>query len=274
MKQIITAIATASVLLIAAPALADGRDHYRGKQDSDVSGSAFRKAYNKERAKSREERRERRGDRRPVYVRDDQGNGRGKGHDNGRGKGHDYGRGKGHDRGNHQGENYDRDRNRRHAKHDKGRDYHKGERRYDKGYERGYKHGYKHGYKYSHDWGHKRPRHKPRRPYYRPGYHAHKPRWRPTHYHYGYRWRHLPSSFVSISVGALSFFYSDGIFYRPASHGYVVASAPVGAVVHALPASAVTVVFGGLEYYVVYDTYYLWDGPRGAYRVVTNPGFY
>ncbi|WP_323845820.1 DUF6515 family protein [Microbulbifer magnicolonia] len=266
MKQIITAIATASVLLLAGPALADGRDHYRGKQDSDISGSAFRKAYNKERAQARDDRHDRGGSHRPPKRQDHHGNGRGNGHDKGRGNGHDKGRGNGHDKGRGNGHDrghYDRD-------HHKGRDrdHHKGR---DRDHHKGRDHDYRKWTGHDH---YKRRHHKPRRPYYRPGYHAHKPRWRPAHYHYGYRWRHLPRSFVSISVGTLGFFYSDGIFYRPAAQGYVVAAPPVGAIVHSLPGTAVTVVLGGLDYYVAYDTYYLWDGPRGGYRVVANPGFF
>ncbi|MFC6634193.1 DUF6515 family protein [Microbulbifer taiwanensis] len=253
MKQIITAIAAAGLLLVTGPVLADDRHSYRGKQDSDITGSAFRKAYNRERNRNREDGRDRGGKHRPDHRGDRK-------HHKGRDRDHHKGRDKQHGRDrDHRG---DRDR------------HHKRKHGYDKGYKRGYKQGYRKGHKHGHNWGHRRPHHKPHWPRYRPGYRHHKPRWRPAHYGYGYRWRHLPRNFVRISVGALGFYYSDGIFYRPHSHGYVVAQPPVGAIVHSLPGSAVTVVFGGLNYYVAYDTYYLWDGPISGYRVVANPGFY
>lgn len=113
--------------------------------------------------------------------------------------------------------------------------------------------------------------HKPHRP---PVYHPahHRPRWRPAHYHYGYRVQRLPRTFVSLSVAGLGFYYSEGIFYRPYGPSYVVVQPPMGAVVYALPPSAVTLAFGGYNYFVAYDTYYLWDGPARGYRVVANPG--
>ncbi|MCX2795593.1 hypothetical protein OQJ62_11740 [Microbulbifer thermotolerans] len=179
-------------------------------------------------------------------------------------------------------EAYQRERRKAHderpdkSRHKKSKD-HKGDKHHGdtKKYKRAYKKGYEHGYRdsrrrnYTH---HHKPVH---RPHYRPGYIHHKPRWRPAHYGYGYRWRQLPRSFVRISFGAAGFyFYSDGIFFRPHNQGYVVARPPIGAVVHSLPGTAVSVVVSGRNYYAAYDTYYLWDSAARGYRVVANPGFF
>ncbi|MEW5249662.1 DUF6515 family protein [Microbulbifer sp. 2201CG32-9] len=116
--------------------------------------------------------------------------------------------------------------------------------------------------------------HYPARPYYakrhfRRGHY----RWRPAHFHYGYHWSQLPRSFVAVRRGGLRFFYSDGIFYRPRNYGYVVVEPPIGAIVHSLPGTAISLAFGGHHYYVAYDTYYIWDPSARAYRVVADPGF-
>ena len=251
MNKLITAIAAAS-MLFAGPALADRAGHHK----SQAVGSAFEKARSEHEREVRSEhwrgdnkRKEFQGSHRPArYDRDEN-------------RGHDRGRG-------HRGHNQDRD----HQGHDRDRD-HRGYREHDK---HGYRHDYKHGYRHSGHGGHDRPHYGK----YKHGYHGkrheryHRHYWRPSHYHYGYRWRHLPRNFVRISFGGLGLFYSDGIFYQPHDYGYVVARAPLGAVVHSLPGSAISVVFGGLNYYVAYDTYYLWDGPSRGYRVVANPGFY
>lgn len=240
MKKLVTAITTVSLLAIAAPALAE-RTHQ-------ASGSAFDDAYRKEHRRQRQNQDNNhqgrdRGDRyqsRGKYDRD-------KGHDKGKGHGHKYGHSNGNGHKKAHGKGHDR-YDRRDRYHDRDRDHRRSYAHYDK--KRHYK---KHHYKH-----------------YKRGHH----RWRPAHYHYGYRARHLPTNFIRISFGGLGFFYSDGIFYRPHDHGYVVAQPPIGAVVHSLPGTAVSLVFGGRNYYVAYDTYYLWDGPRRGYRIVANPGFY
>lgn len=245
MKTLITTLATAGLLLAGpGPALAD----------SSPAGSAFERAYQKEKRQQREQHRGRghhkrqdnnhqgnnRQDRhrpkhRPDRDRDwdrDRGGKRWKRDDrrDHPGRGHAWGHGKGKERGHHKGPYYGKPY---YAKH--------GDRRYYK-----------------------------KRKHYR----KHRHHWRPSHYHYGYRWRHLPRNFVRISFGGLGLFYSDGIFYRPHQGAYVVARPPIGAIVTSLPGTAVSVVFGGRNYYVAYDTYYLWDDYRRGYRIVDNPGVY
>jgi len=124
------------------------------------------------------------------------------------------------------------------------------------------------------DWDRKYTQHhRPHRPHHKPVRIAHKHRWRPSRYHYGHRWHRLPKTYVSLSFGGLGYYFSDGIFYRPHGPGYVVAQAPVGAFVQALPGTAVSLSYNGLNYFVAYDTYYRWDHHRRGYLVVANPGF-
>ncbi|WP_308364109.1 MULTISPECIES: DUF6515 family protein [unclassified Microbulbifer] len=192
-----------------------------------------------------------------------------RGHDRGRGH-HDRGRGH-HDKGrrHHDKDRRHHDKDRRH--HDKDRRHHDKDRRH---HDKGRRHHDRDWGRRDRDWGHRdRRHHYGDRHHYKHGY-RHRHHWRPRHYGYGYRWNRLPRNFVRISFGGLGFYYSDGIFYRPHQHGYVVAQPPVGAIVYSLPASAVTLAFGGHNYYVAYDTYYLWDGRHRGYRVVRNPGFY
>lgn len=238
MKTLITTLATAGLLLVG-PGLA--------LADNSPAGSAFERAYQKEKHQQREQHRgrgndkrqnnNRQGDHRPKNRKDrDWDRNRGGKHwkrDDRRdhpGRGHAWGHGKGKDRDHHKRPHY-------------GKPYYA-----------------KHG-----DRGHYK-----KRKHYR----KHRHHWRPSHYHYGYRWRHLPQNFIRISFGGIGFFYSDGIFYRPHQGAYVVAQPPIGAIVTSLPGTAVSVVFGGRNYYVAYDTYYLWDGHRRGYRIVDNPGIY
>lgn len=236
MNRLITAIAAAS-LLLAGPALADRAGHAK----SQLTGSALEQAYSKHRDA-----------RRDGWRRDDREK-RVSGHRPAR-HDHDHRRDRDHRRGR------DHRRDRDHSRGHHGR-LHRD--KYKHKYRHGHKHKYRHGYKHRDRW-HRGKHHRKR-------HHRH---WRPDRFRYGYRWRHLPRNFVRISFGSQGFFYSNGIFYRPHSHGYVVAPAPIGAVVHSLPGTAVSVVFGGRNYYLVYDTYYLWDSARRGYRVVADPGFY
>jgi hypothetical protein len=71
-----------------------------------------------------------------------------------------------------------------------------------------------------------------------------------------------------IHIGALTYFFLEGIFYRPSAHGYVVATAPVGAVVHLLPRFASVITIGDENYYRYADVYYR-KTPNGY--VVTAP---
>lgn len=71
-----------------------------------------------------------------------------------------------------------------------------------------------------------------------------------------------------VHIGALTYFFLEGIFYRPLGHGYAVAAAPVGAVIPLLPPFAAVIPIGGDTYYTYADVYYR-KTPNGY--VVTPP---
>jgi uncharacterized protein YgiM (DUF1202 family) len=80
---------------------------------------------------------------------------------------------------------------------------------------------------------------------------------------------HLPLGHDIVHVGSLVFFFLDGIFYRRAPQGYIVAPAPIGAIVHELPRQAVLIPADGVQYYTLDGTYYQ-RVPEG-YAVVQKP---
>jgi hypothetical protein len=81
----------------------------------------------------------------------------------------------------------------------------------------------------------------------------------------------LPTPYIRIYVGGLPYFYASGTFYRPYGSGYIVVSAPVGAVVTTLPTGYIAFSMGLNTYYFVNDTYYVWDEPRDGFVVVPKP---
>jgi len=107
-----------------------------------------------------------------------------------------------------------------------------------------------------------RPKH-----YYRP------PGARPLPYYHrpGYTIHTLPRLAVTLAIGGLLFYYADGIYYRHATSGFIVATPPVGVVITTLPVGYTVFVLGGLTYYYYADVYYVWDSYRGGYRVVEAP---
>lgn len=96
---------------------------------------------------------------------------------------------------------------------------------------------------------------------------------RPLPYYHrpGYAVRTLPYAAVTLTFGGLFFYYTDGIYYRHDHNRYVVALPPVGLLVPALPPAHSVVILGGRKYYTYADVYYVWDEPRGAYRVIEAP---
>jgi hypothetical protein len=78
-----------------------------------------------------------------------------------------------------------------------------------------------------------------------------------------------PAGSISIQVGNFSFRYDNGIYYRQTKHGYVVAPAPRGAIIHSLPPGHARVVNNGYVYYCYNNVYYR-QAPEG-YIVVEPP---
>jgi hypothetical protein len=93
-----------------------------------------------------------------------------------------------------------------------------------------------------------------------------------------FHWRHfhpgmivdvLPFGYVPIYVGGVTYFYYQGVFYEPATSGYVVVAPPVGLIVPTLPPGAEAIVAGGSLYYYAAGIFYV-PHPKG-YQVVPAP---
>ena len=94
-----------------------------------------------------------------------------------------------------------------------------------------------------------------------------RPYYRSHHYwHRHHPLRVLPHGGVAISVGGFSFYYSEGMYYKPCHGEYVIVPPPVGACVPSLPPGCDTVFIQGAPYYQNDGVYYK-QAPDG-YTVV------
>jgi hypothetical protein len=84
----------------------------------------------------------------------------------------------------------------------------------------------------------------------------------------------LPRHYVTITLGGHHHYYHHGVWYRPYrwGFGYVVTSAPIGAVVSVLPPYYATVWFHDVPYYYANSVYYRWSPAHDGYLVVDDPG--
>jgi hypothetical protein len=93
------------------------------------------------------------------------------------------------------------------------------------------------------------------------------------HDHYypprGYRFSVLPPHPHLIVHGGQQFYFSGGVWYRPARNAYVVVRPPIGIVVPFLPPFYTRVWVGPYPYYYANDVYYV-RSPQG-YTVVEQP---
>ncbi|MDA3946659.1 MAG: DUF6515 family protein [Helicobacteraceae bacterium] len=104
------------------------------------------------------------------------------------------------------------------------------------------------------------------------------PAWRPPkgrplpYYHRpGYTIGTLPTAAISVSLGSVSLYYTNGIYYRPYNNAFMVILPPIGLLVPVLPLGYLSFqVYGGTYYYYA-DVYYVWDVHHRAYRVVDVP---
>lgn len=94
------------------------------------------------------------------------------------------------------------------------------------------------------------------------------------HNHYyppvGYVTRVLPRGHRVVSHRRHSYYFYDGIWYRPSGVNFSVVLPPIGLVVSTLPRYYSTVWVGSMPYYYAAGTYYTWRPERRAY-VVTEP---
>lgn len=123
-------------------------------------------------------------------------------------------------------------------------------------------------------------RHKHRDKHYSNRHNYYRARWYNTfylspipyfYYSVGYGIRILPKGYVKVIVGGIPYFYFSGTFYKASGSGYVVVSAPYGAIVRTIPTGYVAFTVGLSTFYHVNDTYYVWDDRREAYIVSTEP---
>jgi hypothetical protein len=68
----------------------------------------------------------------------------------------------------------------------------------------------------------------------------------------------LPPGYVQASVGAVGYYYYDGVYYQPTTEGnYVVVAPPVGAIVPQLPLGAEAMAVGPTTYYYAGWAFYV-----------------
>ena len=78
----------------------------------------------------------------------------------------------------------------------------------------------------------------------------------------------LPKGYISITVGGSRYHYHEGIYYRRASHGYIVTPPPIGACIQELPYGYTVIYVDDAPYYTFNGVYYE-HTPRG--HVVIEP---
>ena len=98
---------------------------------------------------------------------------------------------------------------------------------------------------------------------------VHRPRfW--NDFAFGRRLAALPLGFLSLQLGGVPYYYSDGIYYQPADGGYQEVYPPVGAAVPQPPDGAIEVDVGGQPYYYAGGAFYL-QQPDGTYAIAPTP---
>ncbi len=96
----------------------------------------------------------------------------------------------------------------------------------------------------------------------------------PYHHRPGHVIRTMPKVAMTLTLGGLLFYYSDGIYYRHLDSGFVVIVPPIGLIVPVLPPGYTVFQLRGRTYYYYADVYYVWDIGHRAYRVVEVPEAY
>ena len=85
----------------------------------------------------------------------------------------------------------------------------------------------------------------------------------------------LPNGYFSFDIGRSSYYYYNGIYYRPYGTGFMVITPPMGAIVYQLPPSAAPTQIDGEKYYESNGTYYkegIDSENRFSYKVVGTDG--
>jgi hypothetical protein len=87
---------------------------------------------------------------------------------------------------------------------------------------------------------------------------------------FGRRLGALPLGFLSLELGGLPYFYSDGIYYQAADGGYAEVYPPIGAIIPQAPDGALEVEAGGQTYYYAGGAFYA-EQPDGTYAIAPTP---
>jgi hypothetical protein len=80
----------------------------------------------------------------------------------------------------------------------------------------------------------------------------------------------LPIGCLTLSIGGVPYYYSDGIYYQPVGSDYQEVYPPVGAEIPAPPDGAIEVDAGGQTYYYAGGAFYVLQ-PDGSYAIAPTP---
>lgn len=89
--------------------------------------------------------------------------------------------------------------------------------------------------------------------------------------HWGNSFNAVPRSAYLISRSGVRYHYNRGIFYKPMGTKYVIARAPLGARIGALPKGHIYFVLNGRTFYYYYGTFYVRSGYDDQYVTVAPP---
>jgi len=86
----------------------------------------------------------------------------------------------------------------------------------------------------------------------------------------GRRFGALPHGYLSFNIGAVPYYYSDGLYYQDINGGYQEVYPPVGAIIPQPPDGALQVFAGNQVYYYAGGAFYVWQ-PDGTYAIAPTP---
>ena len=80
-----------------------------------------------------------------------------------------------------------------------------------------------------------------------------------------------PVSYVPVIVSGVEYYYANGSFYRRFGDAYLVAPAPIGAIVRTIPRDYKPIVIDGITYYIVHGSVYMQT--TNGYQVMPQKPF-
>ena len=80
-----------------------------------------------------------------------------------------------------------------------------------------------------------------------------------------------PVSYVPVFASGVEYYYSNGSFYRRFGDAYLIAPAPIGAIVRAIPRDYKPIVIDGVIYYIIHGSVYMQI--PGGYQVMPQKPF-